>query len=299
MSKVAAAGLGSIVVMLLTLPSHAGAEKTPNRPSPPKTLVARYVAPAIGTPQTGGSCFAPFGCSPTFTGRAFDRYLKIETHDPAAGPVPVRVQLTDSSPHVVVCGQTKRVLPISSAVVPATVFSLGGTDCPSGHATSGSVEATFYPYFTRTCPDAVKGSLGDDWRDHSIVVGPVSFVGAKGGADDPFPSHRGKSKHHPTWKILLTVRSDASVTLQIATSHRQSASLLYDRERFRNINSYRIDYGDHTARFEACLSRSSDQEPTQFNGSIILERAQCLPVWVWVDGKKRPLLAELPLGRHC
>lgn len=299
MSKAVALGLGSILVMLLMFASHAGAERTPNRPSPPRTLEARYVAPAIGTPQSGGSCFAPFGCSPTFTGREFDRYLKIETHDPAVGPVPVRVKLTDSSPPVVVCGQTRRVLPISSAWIAATVFSLGGADCPSGHATSGSVQATLYPYFARTCADAVRGSLGAEWRERSIVVGPVAFVGARGSTDRPFPSRRVTSNRHPTWKILLAVQSDAIVTLQIASSHRQSASLLYDPERFRKINSYRIDHGDHTARFEACPSTTSDQEPTQFNGSIILNGAQCLPVWIWVDGKRRPLLAELPLAHHC
>jgi hypothetical protein len=150
----------------------------------------------------------------------------------------------------------------------------------------------------RACDDAVYGDLGRDWRNQTVLVGPVGLVG-RFYASQPKRIFQALRKGlYPAQKVLLLVRRGKTVTLVVPPSARQSVSLLYDPTVWKNSNAYRVAEGDAAMTFEACegLYGARPHEYTQFNGGFVVAGARCAPLDVHAEGSDRPLRATLSFG---
>ena len=150
--------------------------------------------------------------------------------------------------------------------------TLTPTEVPS---TTPSQEAPF----VRTCQSQVAGYLGEDWRDRSLVIGPIAFVGLPGAATRP------RREFAPladggfvSVKALVVVDRGAEVTVIIPSlTERAHIALLYDPAAFKDFNSYQLHEGETSVIFHACHKGGSlSSDPTQFNGSFIVDGTQCV-----------------------
>jgi len=125
----------------------------------------------------------------------------------------------------------------------------------------------------RRCGDDVFGDIGSDWRRTSVVIGPIAFVTLRFAATNPPITPTGG--HAAVYKTLALVEPGRTVTMTIGADVVRHASLLYDPHVFRGDNVYSIADGSRTVTFVACPDRS-----TQFNGSILVDGARCVPLEV-------------------
>jgi hypothetical protein len=100
-------------------------------------------------------------------------------------------------------------------------------------------------------------------------------------------------------KAAARVRANRVVTLVVPTAYRARASLSYAGSRLRSVAD-----GVPAVRFEACapnepaFSYRGTVEPwTAFNGGFLVSRPLCLPIEVWVDGRRAPTRKLLSFGK--
>jgi hypothetical protein len=150
----------------------------------------------------------------------------------------------------------------------------------------------------RACDDAVYGDLGRDWRDQTVLVGPVGLVASFYEFQPGKTFAALRDGVYPSQKVLLLVRRATRPTLVVPRAARGFASLLYDRSKWKNRNAYRLDEGDVAMTFEACkgLYAARPHEYTQFNGGIIVAGARCVPLDVYAEGSGKPIRATLSFG---
>ncbi|HYT81058.1 MAG TPA: hypothetical protein VEQ37_17735 [Actinomycetota bacterium] len=149
-------------------------------------------------------------------------------------------------------------------------------------------------YYVRTCEQKVYGDLGKDWRDRSVVVGPIAFVGLPFAATAPRREFVPDKDGFKSVKALAVVDRGTEVTVSVPRDDRGHLALLYDPEAF---NSRQIADGDTEVTFRACPKGDpSFPGPTQFNGSFIVDGPQCATLEVRVgDGLLRRV--DVSLGR--
>jgi hypothetical protein len=143
--------------------------------------------------------------------------------------------------------------------------------------------------FVRTCESSVYGELGAGWRRREISAGSVTFVGARGYADDPerwFSAPAALARSH---KVLVVVVGERAVMLSV---RHPDAALAYDPERWRLSDTVPFRLGYPLTRFEPC---AGDQRATQFNGAFLLRGPSCVPVEVRPQDRA-PLYVTLSFG---
>ncbi len=136
--------------------------------------------------------------------------------------------------------------------------------------------------YERPCEESVFGTLGAHWRDRSLVVGPIAFVGLPAGAAEGSLGVHG-TRAYPQ-KVLAVVDRGGPVTVSVAPEARAFAGLLYDPHRFPDgrVGLASTDVG---VTFHPC---GGDQRRTQFNGGILVLRPGCVVLDVsWPDGHRR------------
>jgi hypothetical protein len=170
----------------------------------------------------------------------------------------------------------------------------GASPSPSGVSTQGR-KTTPSPAgsFVRTCESSVYGDLGKDWRDHSLVVGSIAFVGLPGAGARPRAEFAPDKEGFKSWKSLAVVERGTEVTVAVPIVQRRHVALLYDPEAF---NSHQMTDGDTEVTFRACGAESAFQGPTQFNGAFIVDGPQCATLEV-TAGKGRVKRVQISFGR--
>lgn len=149
-------------------------------------------------------------------------------------------------------------------------------------ATPASEAGTDPRTYTRTCDDSVDGDLGDQWRENSLVVQRLAFVGARDYRDAP---RRWFRKHddgtYRTQKILVRIENGDDLIVRIPKRHRRFAAFVYDRSLFGR--RLRISEGDYQVTFDVCkdaLENPYGADATQYNGGLLVAGPRCVPVIV-------------------
>src|SRR5205809_4769012 len=147
---------------------------------------------------------------------------------------------------------------------------------PSATPTTPSATSPPAEPFVRTCEDNVYGDLGFDWRDRSVVVGAIAFVGLPFAATAPrsdFTPDKGGFKRV---KALAVVDRGTEVTVIIPPDERGHVALVYDPAAF---DSTQIADGETSVNFHACgKGEGGFPGPTQFNGGFIVDGPQCATI---------------------
>lgn len=178
------------------------------------------------------------------------------------------------------------------------------TDATSGNVAASSASAPSLPtgptpasqsttdeatLFVRTCDSSVYGDLGGGWRRREVSARPVTFVGARGYANDPEDWFSAPADLATSQKVLIVVDGERPVTLSVR--HRDAA-LAYDPDRWRLRNTVPFRLGDPLTRFEPCAGNG---QQTQFNGAFLLKGPACVPVGVRPKGRE-PISITLSFG---
>ncbi len=152
--------------------------------------------------------------------------------------------------------------------------------------------------YTRSCADSVYGDLGDDWRDSSVMVGRLAFVGAKHFRDAPRrwfrPNDEGRYRTH---KIMVQIENGDDMIVRIPRRHRAKAGLVYDPSLFgRRLKIRRADY---QVTFDVCANVAESPhgvDVTQYNGGFVVARKRCVPVDVLTDTGNRIRRVPISFG---
>jgi hypothetical protein len=182
------------------------------------------------------------------------------------------------------------------AVVACTDATAGGGDpsrSASPPAAAVSPSRSITPddgLFVRTCESSVYGDLGSGWRRREISAGPVTFVAARGYADDPERWFSAPAELARTHKVLVVVAGERPVILSV---RHPDVALAYDPERWGQTNTVPFRRGDPRTRFEPCTG--DDRRATQFHGGFLLRGPACVPVEVRPEGGD-PIFVTLSFG---
>jgi hypothetical protein len=124
-------------------------------------------------------------------------------------------------------------------------------------------------------------------RPADVVAGPIAFTGLARVAD---PAAFKRLRTHGVYAVKAAARVRAD---------RVGASLAYTGSRVRSVAD-----GVPAVRFEACpanvpaFSYDGMVGPwTGFNGGFLVSRPVCLPVQVWVEGRRAPTRKLLSFGK--
>jgi hypothetical protein len=140
----------------------------------------------------------------------------------------------------------------------------------------------------------VDGDLGRGWRRGEISAGPVTFVGARGYADDTEELFSAPAQLATSQKVLVVVDGDRPVLLSV---RHPDAALAYDPARWRLRNTVPFRLGYAFTRFEPCTS--GGRRATQFNGAFLLRGSACVPLEVRPEAAE-PIFVVLSFGAgHC
>jgi hypothetical protein len=161
---------------------------------------------------------------------------------------------------------------------------------PAGSASSSPPIAPDDTLFVRTCESSVYGDLGPGWRRREISAGPITFVGARGYADDPERWFSAPADLATSQKVLVVVTGERPVTVSV---RHPDAALAYDPERWGQTNTVPFRRGYPRTRFEPC--GGDDRRATQFNGGFLLRGPACVPVEVRPEGAA-PMFLTLSFG---
>jgi hypothetical protein len=142
----------------------------------------------------------------------------------------------------------------------------------------------------RTCESSVYGDLGPGWRRGEISAGPVTFVGARGYADDREDLFSAPGELATSQKVLVVVDGDRPVLLSV---RHPDARLAYNPARWRSRNTVPFRLGYPLTRFKPCAT--DDRRSTQFNGSFLLRGPACVPLEVRPEGGE-PIVITLSFG---
>ncbi len=135
-----------------SLAAPADAQKKKKKKGPQRTereVSSDYLAPAIGTADVGGACPGATNSCGTFTATAEELYIKVVIDDAAGGPVAASVSWDTDGDDIndtgfTLCGETRGFLPIDNRFeINVFPWALPSSSCPDGHATMGTITATF------------------------------------------------------------------------------------------------------------------------------------------------------------
>jgi hypothetical protein len=160
-----------------------------------------------------------------------------------------------------------KILPISlvlTVMVTAACTDSAGTSAPP---------ATTLP--TERCGNEVQADFDPGLESRTVIAGPVAMV--------PFrvsPVAEGTS---PARNFKLAVRLDARTDATVRTKTR-GTTLMFDRERARADNVYRLQDGTKRVRFTGCPDRSA-----LFVGAVLSTGPTRVKLDVTTNGRLTPV----------
>lgn len=122
---------------------------------------------------------------------------------------------------------------------------LGADACSGGSGAQSS--PTPRPPAER-CGDAVQSELDPGLESRTVIAGPVAMVPSR---VTPVPSGTSPARN---FKLSVRLETGGEATLRTET---QGTSLMFDRERARRDNVYRLADGTESVRFTGCRDESA------------------------------------------
>lgn len=144
--------------------------------------------------------------------------------------------------------------------------------CADSAGTSASPATTLA---TERCGNEVQADFDPGLESRTVIAGPVAMV--------PFrvsPVAEGTS---PARNFKLAVRLDARADATVRTKTR-GTTLLFDRERAREDNVYRLQDGTKRVRFTGCPDR-----PALFVGAVLSTGPTTVKLDVTTKGRRTPV----------
>jgi hypothetical protein len=139
----------------------------------------------------------------------------------------------------------------------------------------------------------------------NLVAGPLVMIGAAAQTDATTVREIGGNK------FPLLVRAGHRVTVRIARPARNTAGLAYGplpqgktrlRDTYRGVTFIACRRGKPTRRYSPrgpSRSHADGVNVTFWSGGVLTREPACVPLKVFVDGKRPPLRVQVPLGRSC
>lgn len=144
----------------------------------------------------------------------------------------------------------------------------------------------------------VSGGLPADYRQQSVVVGPVAIYPAK--SEFPRTSAGDLLMRHPmpsrfaAQEADATVTSGARVTLVVPRQETRSLALLFDPSRYVDATrGYTLAEGDRAVTLSGCY-----KPYTQYSGGFVVTRLHCARLLVYGVRPGRPAETTLAFGRR-
>jgi hypothetical protein len=156
------------------------------------------------------------------------------------------------------------------AALVAAVLGIGACSGNSGPEPSPAPKSP-----TERCGDDVQAELDPGLESRTVIAGPVAMVPSR-----VTPVLSGVS---PARNFKLSVRVDAEADAMLRTRTKGTA-LLFDRERARRDNVYRLADGAESARFTGCPDRSA-----VFVGAVLTTGPRTVQVDVIAEGMRTPV----------
>jgi hypothetical protein len=176
----------------------------------------------------------------------------------------------------------------------ALVSALLLVGCSSSNSPDGQGRSVAQlPPFVRDCVTAV---FGEPNLKNSDAIGPLVLVGIPQAAKLPPRSFEPHDGRYGAVKMLAVVRGSDDVTVTVASSQRDTVSLLYDPDVRANRNGFLFSAGDRSVTFEACPG--SNPEP-QYNGGFIATQPGCVTLDVTTDTSSTTGWVSIGAGRSC
>jgi len=169
------------------------------------------------------------------------------------------------------------------------------TQQPSGPTPSGTGTGNSY---VASCSASVYGKLPRNWKQDSVVVGPLAFDALRVAGTEPPSDIHGDGIG---WKVVTVVAKGHRVTVSVPASAADREALLYDPGAFRADGNYTLADGERSVTFEACQPGGSPYRTfgarggTQYAGGFLINGPTCLSLDVQSDGGQ-PTRVRIPLG---
>jgi hypothetical protein len=139
----------------------------------------------------------------------------------------------------------------------------------------------------------------------NLVAGPLVMIGAAVETDAITVREFGGNK------FPLLVKAGHRVTVRLARPARSTAGLAYGplpqgrtrlRDTYRSVTFIACRRGEPTRRYRPqgpSNSYADDVNVTFWSGGVLTREPACVPLKVYVDGKRPPLRVHVPLGQSC
>jgi len=128
---------------------------------------------------------------------------------------------------------------------------------------------------TQRCGNEVQADFDPGLESRTVVAGPGAMVASR---VTPVPG--GIS---PARNFKLALRVDAKATATVRTKTR-GTSLMFDRQRAREDNVYRLEDGTKRVRFTGCADRSA-----LFVGAVLTTGPTTVKLDVTTKGRRTPV----------
>jgi hypothetical protein len=142
-------------------------------------------------------------------------------------------------------------------------------------------------------------------NERNLVAGPLAMIAAAAETDARTVREIGGNK------FPLLVKAGHRVTVRLARSARESAGLAYGplpqgevelRDTYRSVTFVACRRGEPPRRYRPqgpSGSYADDVNITFWSGFVLTREPACVPLKVYVDGKRPPRRVQIPLGRSC
>lgn len=141
----------------------------------------------------------------------------------------------------------------------------------------------------RGCMERAEGRLPEDWREASVVVGPLILPNARRLASRDWGP---RAPDRLPVKLIALVAPGERVVLRVPPGERERVELNYgDTPRAREVIA-----------LEACersFAATLGAPHTQFTGGFWITEPTCATLEVWLPRRAKPIRRRLPLGTPC
>ena len=103
----------------------------------------------------------------------------------------------------------------------------------------------------------------------------------------------------PAFESVAVLKAGSTATITIPAAERSTVGLLYDKAKFRDDGLYLVSSLEPSVRFTACRSLSFNGGVSQFDGGLVVTRAQCVELDFQIDGDPGTIRRYIPFGRPC
>lgn len=138
--------------------------------------------------------------------------------------------------------------------------------------------------------------IGYTGQPSDITAGPLTFIGAGEGAQEPASAFRPRDGQARGWKAPVAVQPGHAVTVRVEASAREIAALDYHTP---TGDARRVADGEPAVTFPACprgAPRSANDAVTTWNGVVVVKGPACVPLEIFTDQRTTPERLSMRIG---